>query len=214
MANELSIVEPIPMPDPQRPAKPISFPHWAKVRLDTLKIAEQPDQTGIYRKIPVLPGHLQIIPTQREAIERYRTAVAELLSQTPERGRRWAKLALIATSKLLMASAGREAGDFAGKAKGEAYMAAVDDVPYWATEEAVRLWYRGECGAQHNYTWPPAPAVFRAIARQPECKLRSTATRLEQLLIAEPELVFSDDHRAEMLVRLSSIIPSAARLRP
>lgn len=153
----------------------------------------------------MLPEELLISPPQREAIEQYCDAVTDLLSQTPLRSDQWAKLALIAISKLLMASAGRETGDFAGKAKGDAYMTAVEDLPYWATEEAARLWYRAECGAQHNYAWPPAPGVLRQIARQPECRLRWSAGQLDRLLTAEPELVFSDDHRAEMRANLSRL---------
>jgi len=137
--------------------------------------------------------------------------VTELLDQTPERDGRWGERTLIAISKLLMTLAGREGGVLAGEAKGEAYMAALDDVPCWATEEAARLWYRGECGAQHNYTWPPAPAVLRSVARLPECGLRWTSTQLHQLLIAEEERVFSAEHCATMRVRLSGIMPGLAK---
>jgi hypothetical protein len=128
-----------------------------------------------------------IIPEQRAAIERFSAAVTELLDQTPERDGRWGERTFLAVSKLLMTLAGREGGELAGEAKGGAYMAALDDVPYWATEEAARLWYRGECGVQHNYTWPPAPAVLRGVARLPECALRWTSTQLHQLLIAEED---------------------------
>src|SRR4051794_27512704 len=60
MANEITAVEPIPAPDMQRPARPISLPHWAEVRLGTLKTAEQPDRSGRYRTVPVLPVALML----------------------------------------------------------------------------------------------------------------------------------------------------------
>jgi hypothetical protein len=152
-----------------------------------------------------------LIPAHRGAIEQYSAAVMALLELTPERDDRWGKRTLIVVSKLLMTLAGREAGELAGEAKGEAYMAALDDVPYWGTEEGARLWYRGECGSQHNYTWPPAPAVLRGIARQTECRLRWEVMRLQQLLAAEEERVFSDEHRALMRAKVSELVLGVAK---
>jgi hypothetical protein len=209
--KRITTVEPIPVPDPRRPARPISLPHWAKERLGTLKTAEQPDPSGRYRTVPVLPVALMLTPQHRAAIEQHVAAVTALLEQTPERNDRFGQRTLVVVSKLLVTLAGRESGELAGAAKGEAYMAALDDVPCWATEEAARLWYRGECGAQHNYTWPPAPAILRGVARKPECALRWSSTQLRQLLIAEEERVFSAEHCATMRVRLSGIMPGLAK---
>jgi hypothetical protein len=210
MANEITTVEPIPVPDTRRIAKPVLLPPWAKVRLDTLKTAQQRDQSGRYRTILVLPAPLMLIPAQRAAIEQYTIAVAALLEQTPERDDCWGQRTLVGVSKLLMTLAGREGGQLAGEAKGEAYMAALDDVPYWATEEAARLWYRGECGERHNYTWPPAPAVLRSIARRSECALRWKSTELQQLLTAEEEQVFGAEHCAGMRARLKALATELA----
>lgn len=137
----------------------------------------------------MLPAPLILTPAQRAAIDQYQAAVAHVLEQTPERNNHWSQRTLVSVSKLLMALAGREGGDLAGEAKGAAYMAALDDVPYWATEEAARLWYRGECGDQHNYNWPPAPAILRTIARRSEYAVRSRSAELQQLLGAEIERV-------------------------
>jgi hypothetical protein len=134
-----------------------------------------------------------------------------LLEQTPERDDRWGHRTFVVVSKLLMTLAGREGGDLTGQAKGEAYRAALDDVPCWATEGAARRWYRGDCGAQHNYTWPPAPAVLRGIARQTECAVRWKATELQQLLTAEEERVFGAAHCARMRARLSELLVGLAK---
>jgi hypothetical protein len=176
-----------------------------------LKTAEQPDPSGRYRTVPVLPVALMLTPQHRAAIEQHVAAVTALLEQTPERNDRFGQRTLVVVSKLLVTLAGRESGELAGAAKGEAYMAALDDVPCWAAEEGARLWYRGECGAQHNYTWPPAPAVLRGIARLPECAVRSRATRLRQLLAAEEERVFSAEHCARMRARLSELMVGVAK---
>ena len=150
-------------------------------------------------------------PAHRGAIDQYSTAVTAPLEQIPEQDARWGQRTLIVISKLLITLAGREAGELAGEAKGEAFMAALDDVPCWGTEEAARLWYRGECGSQHNYTWPPAPAILRSIARQTECAVRWNVMRLQQLLIAEEERVFSEEHRADMRARVSELMHGVAK---
>jgi hypothetical protein len=152
-----------------------------------------------------------LTPQHRAAIEQHVAAVTTLLEQTPERNDRFGQRTLVAVSKLLVTLAGRESGELAGAAKGEAYMAALDDVPCWAAEEGARLWYRGECGAQHSYTWPPAPAVLRGIARQTECAVRWKVTELQQLLAAEEERVFSAEHCARMRARLGELLVGYAK---
>ena len=159
----------------------------------------------------MLPAALMLTPQHRAAIEQHVAAVTTLLEQTPERNDRFGKRTLVVVSKLLVTLAGRESGELAGAAKGEAYMAALDDVPCWATEEGARLWYRAECGAQHNYTWPPSPAVLRGISRLPECAVRSKATRLQQLLAAEEERVPSAHHCELMRARFAELVAELAK---
>jgi hypothetical protein len=93
-------------------------------------------------------------------------------------------------------------------------MAALDDLPCWAAEEGARLWCRGECGVQHNYTWPPAPAALPGIARLPECAVRFRATQLQMLLAAEEERVFSAEHCARMRARLGRVLKTAGVTAP
>jgi hypothetical protein len=205
MANQISKIEPIPAPDQRLPARPVSLPPWVKVRLDTLKTAEQPDQHGRYRTVRVLPAALLLVRQQRVAIEQHVAVLTALLEQTPERDNAYAGRTLVAVSRLLVTLAGRASGDLAGQARGEAYVAALDDVACWATEEAARLWFRGECGTQHNYTWPPAPAILRSIAQQSHCSVGWRASQLEQLLDAEEEHEFSLEHRASMQARLRAL---------
>jgi hypothetical protein len=149
-----------------------------------------------------------VSPAQRTAIERYIASVSKLFNQTPLRDASWSKRSLVAITKLLMALAGSQEALLSIDAKGEAYMVALDDVPCWATEEATRMWFRGACGSQHNYTWPPAPAILRSVARARECELQWTSTQLQQLLVAEEGRVLSEEHCAIMRARLGQLIPA------
>jgi hypothetical protein len=155
---------------------------------------------------------MMLAPAQRSAIEEYLTTVITLFDQTPEQGGCWGQRTMTVVSKLFLTLTGREGGELAGEAKGQAYMAALDDVPCWATEEAARLWYRGECGARHNYTWPPAPAVLREISRQTECSLRRKSTELQHLLLAEGQREFSSEHCASMRSRLGTLAANLATM--
>jgi hypothetical protein len=65
---------------------------------------------------------------------------------------------------------------------------ALDDVPAWAVENAVRRWHRSECGGQHNYAFAPAPGVLRGIALQELEPAKLVLRRLKLVLSAAPSL--------------------------
>jgi hypothetical protein len=112
---------------------------------------------------------------------------------------------LVCISKMIMTLAGREAGGLSAEARGEAYMAALEDVPYWAVEEAARSWYRGECGAGYDYRWMPAPSDLRWIARTHEMAVKRRIDELSGLVNAEPLIEFSDEHTSKMRSLLGSL---------
>lgn len=128
-----------------------------------------------------------------------------MIELTPENDPQHAAATLTVVSKMLMTLAGREAGSLAGEAKGEAYMAALDDIPYWAVEEAARRWYRGDCGAKHDYRWPPAPAVLREIAFGEVHRFRKMMSQLNDLVRVEGVVEFSEEHCAEMRTKLVEV---------
>jgi hypothetical protein len=71
-----------------------------------------------------------------------------------------------------------------GKARGEAYLDALDDVPPWAMAEAIRKWHRGECGPDHNYRFAPAPAELRYAVMQILQPAKQTIAHLTGILNA------------------------------
>jgi hypothetical protein len=103
---------------------------------------------------------------------------------TPAKNQKFASVALAATSRMALALGGRRLGDLVGEAKGEAYMLALDDVPCWAVSIVERKWYRGECGKDYDYSFPPAPAIFRELAREEQYAIRWKRTQLQRMLEA------------------------------
>lgn len=110
-----------------------------------------------------------------------------------------------AITRLLLALPSKASGEATGEAKAEAYMIAVEDSPAWAVTAAIRGWYRGEHGQEHNYTFAPAPAILRELAMKEHWKVAGRVKALTDLLEAVPEMEFSDEHRGEMLLKLKSI---------
>lgn len=109
---------------------------------------------------------------------------------------------------MLMTLAGREMGEFAAQAKGEAYMTALEDIPYWAVEQAIRNWYRGDCGDKYDYKWAPDPATLRELSKFEAWRAIGLLQRLTNLLVAKPIRALpplSEEHCAEMKSKLESI---------
>jgi hypothetical protein len=125
--------------------------------------------------------------SQRGEIESHLEVLACLDEMTPGHNQQHSAVTLTAVSKMIMALGGRKFGDLTGEAKGEAYMAALDDVPCWAVEEALRKWYRGEFNKEYDYSFPPAPAILRKHARDEQYLIRHRSRRLREMLHAQEE---------------------------
>lgn len=110
-------------------------------------------------------------------------------------------------TKMLLALAAPRTSETGAEAKGEAYMAALEDIPSWAVQEAVRGWYRGsslvlDAKMPHDFRWSPAPAILRRLAEIEAAKVKWRATSLQQIIDAEEKLEFSEEHCAAMRQKL------------
>ncbi len=174
-------------PDPQRPMKPPSLPRWLEEPLRFLKKATRRDQAGRLRELFLLPSRQMPNQSQRREIESHIEELVSFDEMTPDHNHRYSAVTLIAVSKMIMALGGKKFSDLTGEAKGEAYMAALNDVPSWAVEEARRKWYRGEFDKEYDYSFPPAPANLRKHARKQQYLVRHRGRRLRELLQAQAE---------------------------
>jgi hypothetical protein len=147
-------------------------------------------------------------PTERAETERHAKEIDALCARTPAASDDWAAATLIVITKLMLALPGANQSEVGVEATGEAFQAALDDVPTWAVAAAVRRWYRGACdrderGEPYNYHWRPAPAELRRIALVEKWRVQCRAHVLRKLLSAEPLIEFNDEHRAAMRARLT-----------
>lgn len=78
----------------------------------------------------------------------------------------------------------------AAAAKIEMYADAIEGLPAWAIDKAIRRWARGECPysvEEHpRYAFPPAPATLRAMALFDLEDLRRNERKLKNVLAALP----------------------------
>jgi hypothetical protein len=209
--------EPILLPDVCRLDRMPCLPEWLASRVDSMKSEYQCSADGRRRTVPTLPAHLMLTPAERVEVERHVAELDALCAQTPLKGDEWEGRTLVIVMKLMLALPSTQQNDIGAEASGEAFQAALDDVPHWAVAAAQRRWYRGDCGLNehgqpYNYTWRPAPADLRRIALFETWRVKQRAETLRRLLVAEPRVEFSDEHCAKMRGRLAAVIPRLSRI--
>jgi hypothetical protein len=206
MGSQLTVIEPIQPPDVRRPAKLTTLPSWVQQRCDSLSKASQPDKEGIHREVQVLPANLILDHAQKDHVEQHIRSIDKILGMTPENDARHGELTLTTVTKMTLVLPSRESGDLAGEAKGEAYMAALEDIPSWAVQEAMRRWHRSECGEKYDYRWQPVPSVMREISMTEVYRVRAVRRQLNNLLLAEPKREFTAEEEEEMRIKMAKFL--------
>jgi hypothetical protein len=206
-------IEPIPPPDIRRPERTPSWPAWVALRLGSLKEEFQPDETGRHRRMPTLPRDLILMGAQREAIRRHLADLDKLEVPTPEFDPDAEAATLVIVTKIMLVLPAQRQNEASAEARGEAYMAALDDVPTWAVAAAARRWYRGdpgndEHGKPYDCSWCPAPADLRRVAMKEIVGIRYRAKQLRQLIAARPRVEYSEEHCAAMRAQLRDLFKS------
>jgi len=143
---------------------------------------------------------------ERAALEAHADNLRMALDDTPSASEAAEGEALIVLTKMLLALPAGQLNEAGAQAKGEAYMAAVDDLPIWAIKAALRSWYRGEAGGKHDYRWAPGPAEFRAVVRQMVSQVRIRLADIERLLSATPRREFDEEHRLRMAAKFAGLL--------
>lgn len=206
--------EPISLPDIRRPDRMPSWPAWVALRIASIKDECQPSLSdGKWRTTPTLPSHLMLTPPEREEIERSHSALSRLCELTPEKYPECEAETLILLTKMMFVLPSPHQNEAAAEATGEAYQAALDDIPPWAVGAAIRKWYRGECGKNergelYDNRWRPAPADLRRLAFLERAPVLNRARSLERLLKAEPLREFSEEHTSRMRERMAALVES------
>jgi hypothetical protein len=205
--------EKLRLPDVRRLDRMPFLPAWVASRVATMKDVSQATASGRHETVPTLPTNLTLTPAERAEIDRHIADLEGLCAQTPIAAPEWEGATLITVTKLMLALPSSQQNDAGAEATGEAFQAAIDDVPYWAVEAAARRWYRGDCGLDerghpYNYTWRPAPADLRRISIGEKWRVMQRAATLRKLLAAVPLIELSEEHCREMRARLAAVIPT------
>jgi hypothetical protein len=204
--------EPISLPDVRRLDRMPFWPAWVASRVALMKDERQTSTVdGKYRTVPTLPANLTLGQGERAEIEKYVAALDALCAQTPDDDDEWAGATLIIITRMMLALPAPQQNDAAAEATGEAFQAALDEVPHWAVAAAVRQWYRGDCGTNergypYDYHWRPAPAELRRIALSEVWRVKRRALTLRKLLAAEPLIEFSPEHCQRMRERFGTLM--------
>lgn len=132
--------------------------------------------------------------------------LAALRAHTSDTDQQRGRFGVIA--KMLLAYPAATNSAEVGRARGEAYNAALEGIPAWAVDEAVRLWHRGECGTDEDYRWAPAPATLRRLAEKQVSPVNSTIQMLENILSAS---TFDEAMSTKREPKSLSLVPRVKR---
>lgn len=94
----------------------------------------------------------------------------------------------------------------AAKANVRAYAMALEEVPAFALEEAVRRVLKGEAGLKGSFM--PTPPQLREVANDASRPARWHAVLLRRLLEAEVEREISEEERARVAARFRTLLPN------
>lgn len=191
--NEIVKHEPLPLPDPRRPVRTVSFPQWTERCIGAVRPEIQLSVDGMTFENNALTLPANLIPNavQRLEMENYVASVASLLAQTPEADASFESRTAVVVSKLMVVLAGERKSDIAEEARADVYLEVLDDVPCWAVESAARKWFRHEAGNDergrpYDYRWAPDPGALRRIAMFETFTLKARATEMQRAIDARP----------------------------
>lgn len=204
--NALIKIEPISLPDIQRMDRMPSWPAWVASRIASLQKNEQRDaESGRYRELWTLPANLIPTDDHRKSLTAHAAELGRRLEQTPEREVDLAKATLVIVTKMMLVLPAQKANETAAEAQAEAYLDALDDVPSWAVQAAIRGWHRSAYGDKYSYKWRPQPAELREVSFLEAWKVRSRIAECEKLLQAQPLFEPEPEHSAAMLQRTAEV---------
>jgi hypothetical protein len=208
-------MEPSVLPEVRRLDRMPSLPAWVQQRIDALESECQPDNTGKYRLMVVLPRAMILNSSERAVVEERVADRASWLDvgqpiTLDERTLSNDQAISVIIAELLINPRGSKLDDISSRALAEAYLIATDDLPAWSVRNALRKWIRGESakfdGKPHDFDWRPAPATLRRLAQMELAPIKAEMVQLEKLLIAVPRLELSDEHRAKIRARFAELL--------
>ena len=194
MANAIAKIEPLPVPAPLDPAPrvPASVTEMGERVFENYQ--PHPD-TGAIDDCLVLMPERMLTAQQRIELENHKGHTAKLLEMTPEHDQVFGKKVFGKLSALILTTAKTRAGPEAAEARLATYEMAVEDLPYWSVEIAIKKWHRGQCDRPYvydgppevyDYRWAPELADLRKIAMRETWPLKQRIKLIDRILAAVP----------------------------
>lgn len=205
------VFKPIPLPDVRCLDPMRSLPAWLALRIELMtEESEKSPAGGRYHRVSKLPASLMLSHAQRAELERCVAEIEALCAQTLAKAAEWESVIHIAVTEMMLVLPSSQHNDLAVDATWRAFREALEGVPHWAVEAALRRWYRGDCGLnersqQYDYRWRPAPTELRSISLREMYRFKDLARSLRRLLAAELLVEFSAEHRERMSARLHDL---------
>ena len=107
------------------------------------------------------------------------------LQHTPLNYDAYGRATIVLVTKMLLALPSAAMTEESAAAKAEAYMDALEDVPSWAVQAAIRGWHRSEYGDKFNYRWAPVPSELRTVAFLEAWKTKERIRDLKRVISAD-----------------------------
>jgi hypothetical protein len=91
-------------------------------------------------------------------------------------------------TKLFLAKPSSPMTEMGAASRAESYMMALEDIPAWAVDEAIKKWHRGEISnvSEDDLKWAPDSAVLRRIAVGMLAPYHDAIVEIERVLLAKP----------------------------
>lgn len=137
-----------------------------------------------------LPSGMVLTPQDKAEIEERLKQVETIVNGSNLTTNESAKARLSLLTKMLLAfPAAGSSSEAAAQARSDVYDDALSDIPPWALNAAIKRWARGEVPSEIglgnlNFSFAPAPAVLRKIAKHELGPFETQAHKLRRLLKA------------------------------
>jgi hypothetical protein len=150
---------------------------------------------------------------ERAPIEAHCAALEHLLTQVPATDIDAESETHLVVTKMMLTLPAPKANEASAAAVAEAFEMALDDVPSWAVNSAMRGWYRGEHrhehheqGERYDFNWRPGPALLRKLTVAERYRLVGRdLVRLRRLLAAVERNDYSNIDREKMRGKLRAL---------
>ncbi len=206
MAADLAAIERLPLPDFKRGLMP-SLPVWAASQVVSLVLSQQADsRTGTHGELWTLPPDRIPTDEQRQALAAHADYLDGWLEHTPEKDDGYGRATIVLVTKMMMSLPSAAMTDDSAEAKAEAYMDALEDVPSWAVQAAIRGWHRLEYGDKFNYRWAPVPSELRTVAFLEAWKVKQRIRDLRRVISADVLFYVPAEREQEMRDKLEPLL--------